>query len=312
MITRRRFLKLSAAGLAAAGAGGLLGGCKRDDGAEGEPGDPSGDLDLVIGSKNFQEQRILAALIATLLEREAGAAATTREFETTFACHEALTEGAIQSYVEYTGTAYAAVLRHYPQSDPDAVYAQVKKQYAEDYGVLWLPPLGFENKYAILVRKESADEHGLATISDLATVQSEFRPGFGFEFYDRGDGYSGLIETYELSFEREPAQMDMDAMYDALVSGDVDLIAGNSTDGNIAAHDLVMLEDDRTYFPPYYAAPLLRADTAEAEPKIREALASLGGRIDLDAMRRANHAVDTDGQSPEAAAAALLEEIGLS
>jgi glycine betaine/choline ABC-type transport system substrate-binding protein len=308
MVTRRRFLKLSAAGLAAAGAGGLLGACKRDGGAGGG----SEGAELVIGAKNFQEQRILAALLEKLLTAKASAPATSREFETTFACHEALTSGAIHSYVEYTGTAYAAVLKHYPISDPDEVYAQVKQQYAEDFGILWLPPLGFENKYAILVRKASAEEHGLTAISDLAKVQDSFRPGFGFEFYDRADGYRGLIDTYGLAFAREPAQMEMAAMYKALLDGEVDVIAGNSTDGHIAAHDLVMLDDDQTYFPPYHAAPLLRAEVAEAHPAIREALASLGGRIDVDAMRRANHAVDREGQSPAQAAAALLSELGLA
>ncbi len=307
MVTRRRFLKLSAAGLAAAGVGGLAGACKRDDEAAGGDEAPG---ELVIGAKNFQEQWILAALIAKLVDREAGAKSRTERFETTFDCHEALVAGAIHSYVEYTGTAYAAVLRHYPISDPDEVYQQVAKQYAEDFGVLWLPPLGFENKYAILVRGDSAEEHGLSSISDLAKVQDEFRPGFPFEFYDRADGYRGMIDSYELAFAKEPVQRDdITGAYRALLDGEVDVIVAHSTDGYIAAHDLVMLDDDKAYFPPYFAAPLLRADAAEALPEVREALVSLGGRIDLDAMRRANHAVDSEGQSPAEAAAALLAEI---
>jgi glycine betaine/choline ABC-type transport system substrate-binding protein len=144
-------------------------------------------------------------------------------------------------------------------------------------------------------------------------VQDEFRPGFPFEFYDRADGYRGLIEAYGLTFAKEPVQRgDISGAYQALLEGEVDVIVAHSTDGYIAAHDLVMLDDDKAYFPPYFAAPLLRADAAEAMPAVRETLSALGGRIHLDAMRRANHAVDREGQSPEQAADALLAEIGLA
>ncbi len=307
MVKRRTFLKLGAAGMAVAGAGGLLGACNRDEAET-----------LTVGSKSFQEQYILAALLAKLIERDTDAEATTKRFETTFACHDALKQGAIQSYVEYTGTAYAAVLGHYPEMDPDKVYQHVAREYADDKGILWLPRLGFQNKYAVIVRADTADKHGLSAISDIGKVQDELRPGFVFEFYDRADGYPGLIQQYELSFDKEPVsfgpeqdEAGMEEMYSALLGGDVDLVVGHSTDGFIDAHDLVMLDDDRDYFPPYDAAPLLRADTAEDHPKVKEVLTALGGKIDVAAMRRANRAVDLEGKTAEAAAEALLSEIGL-
>lgn len=307
MLTRRTFLKWSAAGMAAAGAAGTIGGCNRDEDS------------FAVGSRQFQEQWILAALLVKLAGREADVDGETKRLETTFECHEALVEDVIQSYVEYTGTAYAAVLGHHPITDPDAVYEQVKREYADQKSILWLPPLGFENKYALLVRRETAEAHGLKAVSDLAKVQDELRPGFPFEFYDRADGYRGLVEKYDLSFARDPVpfgedqgQRQMAAMYSALGDRDVDVIVGHSTDGFIAAYDVVALEDDRQYFPPYYAAPLLRADAAEEHPDFKRALESLGGRIDEEKMRRANYAVDNEDESPEDAAEALLREIGLA
>lgn len=305
MVTRRMFLRLGAAGLAAAGAGKLLGGCSRDDD------------EITIGAKYFQEQWILAALIARLAEREADLSAETKRFQTTFECDNALTEDVIQSYVEYTGTAYAAVLGHHPITDPDTVFEQVKREYAETKGIVWLPPLGFENKYAIFVRRETAEAHSLEKISDLAGVEDQLQAGFPFEFYDRADGYEGLVREYELSLgEPVPfgsqSDLDLGDMYRALDEGDVDLIVGHTTDGFISLHDIVMLEDDRRYFPPYYAAPLVRADTAEDHPAFKRVLESLGGRIDVDQMRRANHAVDSGEKSPEEAASALLSDLGMA
>lgn len=293
MVTRRTFLKTTAA--TAFAAGGLGCGSTRD---------------VTIGSKNFQEQWILAALIANLVNRR-GKKAITKDLAGTFLCHKGITSGSLDSYVEYTGTAFAAVLEREPIADTEKVYAEVKAAYAEQFDVIVMPPLGFENTYAILVRAKDAERHALSKISDLSRVQSELAFGMGFEFYDRADGYPGLLKAYGLTLGRDPKQMELGLIYRALESKKVDVIAGNSTDGMIAAMGLVMLEDDKRFFPPYDAIPLLRRQSAEKHPVLREVLESLAGKITAGTMRRANFLVDGEKKSPKTAAVQLLDEIGL-
>ncbi len=287
-LSRRTFL---------AGAGALsaycLGGCKNT-------------ADLTFGSKNFQEQWILAALLALVVEQRTKRSARTRDLGGTFLCHEALRSGQINSYVEYTGTAYTAVLRQEPIADAHDVYERVKRAYADKFDVVWLPPLGFGNPFAIVVRRADAKRHRLVAISDLTKVATDFRPGFGFEFYERADGYPGLIETYDLRFEQQPLQMRLSQTYQALAQGDVDVIAGSFTDGLIEHLDLVVLEDDRGYFPPYEAAPLVRKAAMERYPEAIAAIASLGGTITAKAMRRANLRIDRDSVHPTTVARELL------
>jgi glycine betaine/choline ABC-type transport system substrate-binding protein len=294
MLSRRQLLALGGAA-----AGGLLwAGCSKKAG-------------FVVGSKNFQEQWILAALITKLVGKRTKTRARAKDFAGTLLSHKAITSGGIQCYVEYTGTALTAVLDMPPQQDVDAVYEIVKREYANRFDLHWLAPLGFENTFAILVRKADADRHGLAKISDLRRVAGDFRPGFGFEFYDRPDGYRGLVDRYQLEFGQPPKQMKLGLTYRALDAGEVDVIAGNSTDGLIAHLGLVMLEDDLGFFPPYHAAPLITGAVARNKPAIVEVLGSLAGKIDAETMRRANYRVDGDKQSPVEAADALLSEIGL-
>lgn len=293
MLSRRRFLAMGAASGAALALGGA---CKSGSG-------------LTIGSKNFQEQWILAALIEQLIERDTKLAAHTKDYAGTMLSHTALESGAIDCYVEYTGTALTAVLGLPPSADVDAVYEQVRSEYLRRFDLEWLGPLGFENTFAMLVRRADAERHELRTISDLTRVAGAFRPGFGFEFYDRPDGYRGLCDAYGLEFGSPPKQMKLGVTYRALDAGEVDIIAGNSTDGLIAKLDLVMLADDKHYFPPYHAAPVLRGATARRHPVLRSAVGQLAGSISADAMRRANHAVDVEGASPRAAAATLLASL---
>lgn len=292
MLGRRQFL-----GLGAAGAATLALGCK------------GGGSDITAGSKNFQEQWILASLIEQLIERDTERSARTKDLAGTFLCHQALTSGGIDTYVEYTGTAFTAVLEEEPIADVNRVHATVREQYRERFDVLVLPPLGFENTFAICVRAADAAEHGLVAISDLARVDDRFRPGFGFEFYERADGYRGLVGAYDLEFGRLPKQMKLSQTYRALAAGEVDVIAGNSTDGLIDALGLTVLRDDRGYFPPYQAVPLLRAATAERYPAVRAALESLAGRIDTHVIRTANYQVDHHQRPPREVAAELLKSI---
>jgi osmoprotectant transport system substrate-binding protein len=257
------------------------------------PGTPT----VVVGSKNFTEQDVLGEIVSLWIERSTGTRVKRRlHLGGTFICHRALVNGDIDLYVEYTGTALTAILELPVESDAEAVYERVKLEYAQRFGIAWTEPLGFDNTFAILVRGATADSLSLRTISDATDHAPGWVPGFGYEFVDREDGLHGLERTYSLRFRAAPRVMDLGLTYRALAEGNVDLIAGNSTDGQIAALGLAQLADDRSYFPPYYAAPVVRTSTLERIPGLREALEDLGGRLDTETMRNLNRQVDVDGR----------------
>jgi glycine betaine/choline ABC-type transport system substrate-binding protein len=248
---------------------------------------------IVVGSKNFTEQSILAELVAQQIERRTELNVERRFFlGGTFVCHRAITAGEIDIYVEYTGTAFAAILERPPLHDPSAVYDSVREEYAERFDLVWGKPLGFNNTFAILVRGEDARRLGLETISQAAQHTPGWRAGFGYEFTEREDGFAGLARTYGLEFAEPPRTMDLGLTYRALADGQVDLIAGNSTDGLIAALDLVQLRDDRAYFPPYEAAPIMRDEVLLRYPEVGDALSELAGRLPDSEMRHLNYQVD--------------------
>lgn len=250
---------------------------------------------IVVGSKNFTESDLLAEIVAQQIERRTDLAVERRfHLGGTFVCHRALVAGQLDAYVEYTGTAYTAILEHEAIGDPDSVYRTVSAEYRERYRITWGEPLGFNNTFAILVRRADAARYGLRTISDAARVAPRWRAGFGYEFLERSDGFPGLVRTYGLRFAEPPTAMTLGLTYRALAEGRVDFIAGNSTDGLIAALDLVALEDNWGYFPPYQAAPVVRAATVERHPEIARALAELGGTISDDEMRRLNALADVE------------------
>lgn len=252
---------------------------------------------IVVGSKNFTEQDLLGEIVSLWIERRVGLPVQRRlHLGGTFICHRALLTGEIDAYVEYTGTAFTAILEQGALSDRDAVRRAVEATYRERWNLRWMPPLGFENTFAMLVRRSTADSLRLETLSDLAAHAAALTPGFGYEFAERADGLPGLQERYGLEFDGAPRVMDLQLTYRALAAGEVDLIAGNSTDGQIEALDLVALQDDRGYFPPYEAAVVVRGATLERHPALGAALRDLGGRIDTDEMRRLNRAVDVDGR----------------
>ena len=246
---------------------------------------------LVVGSKNFTESVILGELLAQKLE-SAGCKVDRRlNMGGTFVCDSAIRSGAIDAYVEYSGTALTAILKQPSINDRARVDAIVRDAYAK-HGLRWSPALGFNNTFAMIVRKSDAQRHGLRTISDLAKIVDTVRPGFGYEFTERPDGWSGLQQAYGLSVKNTPRTMDLGLTYKALASGEVDLIAGNSTDGLIEPLGLVVLEDDRRYFPPYDAVVVSRNDLDERCKGAAAALESLRGTIDDAAMRRLNYEVD--------------------
>jgi osmoprotectant transport system permease protein len=246
---------------------------------------------VAVGSKDFTEQLILGELLAQAIEGNTELGVERRfELGGTLA-HEALLAGEIDTYVEYTGTALLAILRTQPASDPAEVYRRVKSAYRSQFGVDWTEPLGFNNTFAILVRREDAQKHALKTVSDAARLAPQWRAGFGQDFMSRADGYEGFVRTYGLRF-REVREMDLSLTYRALAENQVDLIAGNSTDGLISRYGLVQLEDDRRYFPPYDAVPVVRRATLEKYSELRAVFTRLAGVLSVEEMRRLNFAVD--------------------
>ncbi len=261
-------------------------------------GQHTGDK-IVVGSKNFTEQIVLAELFAQQIEAHSSLRVERRvNLGGTMICHQALVAGKIDLYPEYTGTALTAVLNDPPQNDPSAVYQRVQQEYRARFGVEVLPPLGFNNTFALVVRGEDAERLHLRDISDIASVAPKWRAGFGYEFMERPDGYRGWVAAYRLKFASEPKILDLGLLYRALADRQVDIVAGNSTDGVIAALGMVVLRDDRHYFPPYEAVPLVGRVTLERHPEVRTALAALAGKISEDEMRRMNYAVDGEHRDP--------------
>jgi osmoprotectant transport system permease protein len=249
---------------------------------------------IVVGSKNFTEQMILGELVAQTIERDAGLPVARRlNLGGTLICDRALMTGDVDVYVEYTGTALTAVFHQPVASESTAVYGTVREQYART-GRTLLPPLGFNNTFAILVRGADARRLGLKTIDDVVGQAPRWHAGFGYEFLERPDGYPGLAARYGLRFASPPGVMDLSLSYRALASGQVDLIAGDATAGLIRGLDLVQLEDNRHYFPPYDAAPVANAATLLKYPKVRAALEGLAGRVSADDMRAMNYAADVE------------------
>ena len=220
----------------------------------------------------------------------------------TYICQQALLAGRIDTYVEYTGTALAAILKQSAAGAPAAVYGQVKSAYQQRFNLDVMPPLGFNNSFAMVVRGDDARRMNLTTLSQLGPVAPHLKLGVGYEFLERQDGYKGLVSTYGLRFEEAPRVMDLGLLYRALQNKSVDIVAGNNTDGLIAALGLVVLEDDKHYFPPYDALPIVRPSMFAECPQAQPAFERLGGQITADEMRAMNYAVD--GEKKDAAAVA--------
>jgi osmoprotectant transport system substrate-binding protein len=250
---------------------------------------------LVIGSKFFTEQVVLAELLAQHIEACTGVPVERKSnLGGTLLVHKAMLNGNLDLYVEYTGTALLAVLGEPATGDSKTVYSRVRDEYAKRFNFEVTEPLGFENTFAMVVRKEDADQYHLAKISDIVPLAPQWRPGVGYEFLERPDGYKGWTERYGLKFGKPPSELDLGLLYRALAEKKVDIVAGNSTDGLIESLRLVPLEDNLRYFPPYDAVPVVRRDALERIPGLRACLAQLGGKISVQDMRRMNFEVDGD------------------
>ena len=272
----------------------------------------TGNKDTVrIASKNFTEQFLLGEIMAQLLEAKTDLDIK-RVFNLggTMICHNALLEGNIDLYAEYTGTGLTAVLNRQVVGDPARAYQAVQEAYRSQFNLEWLAPFGFNNTYTLAVQRQEAERRGWRQISDLAPSAEELRAGFTAEFMERPDGYPGLRRAYEFGLG-EVRDMDPGLMYQAIANDAVDVISAFSTDGRIPAYDLLPLEDDKQFFPPYYAAPVIRADTLAAHPEIKEVLALLAGRLDEATMQRLNFEVDENKRLPKEVAREFLQNQGL-
>ncbi len=264
---------------------------------------------ITVGSKNFTEQLILGEMLKQYLESVCRAPVEGRFYLAgTYICQQALLSGRIDTYVEYTGTALAAILKQRATGDSAAVYQQVKSEYRQRFDLDVMPPLGFNNTFAMVMRGEEASRLNITTLSQLAPFAPKLRLGVGYEFLERADGYKGLVETYGLHFAESPRVMDLGLLYRALQNKSVDIVAGNNTDGLIAALGLVVLEDDKHYFPPYDAVPIVRPALFGECPAAQAAFQNLGGKITADQMRAMNYAVD--GEKKDAAEVAKKFLVG--
>jgi osmoprotectant transport system substrate-binding protein len=250
---------------------------------------------LVVTSKFFTEQVVLAELLAQHIEARTDISVVRKtNLGGTLLVHKAMLSGDVDLYVEYTGTALTAVLGEKPQGDSNAVYQRVRDEYARRFNLEITEPLGFENTFAMVVRGDDARANHLANISDIAPLALRWRAGVGYEFLERPDGYQGWTERYGLKFGNPPSVLDLGLIYRALVEKKVDIVAGNSTDGLIDALGVVALQDDRHYFPPYDAVPIVRKAALENFPQLHAALADLAGKISVEEMRHLNREVDAD------------------
>ena len=265
---------------------------------------------IAVGSKDFTEQVILGELLAQAIEAKTGLKVERRFDLGGSLAHEALVAGEIDMYVEYTGTALLAILKGQPSSDAQAVYRRVKADYATRFKLEWTAPLGFNNTFSILVRGADAQKLNLKTVTDAAKVSARWRAGFGQDFMSRADGYAGFAKTYGLHF-KETREMDLSLTYRALAEKQVDLIAGNSTDGLISRYGLAQLEDDRHFFPPYDAVPVVRQTTLEKFPELRAVLKQLGGILSVDVMRKLNYTVDGEKRQAKDVVREFLTQKGL-
>jgi osmoprotectant transport system substrate-binding protein len=254
---------------------------------------------IAIGSKNFTESLILAEIMAQQIEAHTHLAVERRFYLAgSYVCHQAILAGRIDIYPEYTGTALTAILKRPAQKDKNGVYALVKTEYEKTFHLTLGAPFGFNNTFAMEIRGEEARRLKIRTLSEASPYAPQWRAGFGYEFMERPDGYQGLAKLYDLHFAEPPRVMDLGLLARALKDRRIDFAAGNTTDGLIPALDLFVLEDDRHYFPPYEAVPVIRSETIEEHPDVGEALALLAGKISEAEMQRLNYAVDGEHRDP--------------
>jgi len=254
---------------------------------------PSHSGRIIVGSKNFTEQVVLAELIAQHIESRLHVPVERRFYLAgSYIAHQAVLADRIDIYPEYTGTALTAILKQSPNWDANVVFNEVRERYEKQFHLTVTPPLGFNNSFAMVMRGADARKLGISKLSQAKPYSPKWIFGCGYEFLERPDGYQGLVRRYGLTFADKPRVMDLGLLYRALKDRQIDLAAGNGTDGVIAAFDMTVLEDDLHYFPPYEAVPVVNDDVLRRFPQLASTLSELANTISDDEMRRMNYAVD--------------------
>jgi len=273
---------------------------------------PSHSNRIVVGSKNFTESLVLGELLAQQIEAHSHLKVERRFYLAgTYICQQAMLSGRIDVYPEYTGTALTAILKQKVGGDKAEVYQRVKSEYEAHLGLTLGPPFGFNDTFAMEIRGEDARRLNLKTLSQAATFAPHWRAGFGYEFMERPDGYAGLAAAYRLHFAAPPRIMDLGLLTPALKNHQIDIAAGNATDGLIPALDLFALEDDRHYFPPYEAVAVVRQQTLQQHPEVAQAIAELAGKISDQEMQQLNYALDGQHRDVQDVAHEFLRSKGL-
>ena len=264
---------------------------------------------ITIGSKDFSESIALGEIFAQLIENHTDLKVNRRlNMGGTFVCFEAIKNGDIDLYAEYTGTALTAQLNKDVVNDSEEAYRIVSEEFDKQFNIKWLEPLGLNNTYAVAVTNEVYEEYGVETISDLAGISENLIFGSDHEFFDRQDGYDGLANLYGLVFDGEPKKMEISLKYQAIGNGDMDVTDVFATDGPIKKYNLKVLEDDKGFFPPYYAAPVIRKETLEAYPDLEEILNKLAGVLDDQTMTEINYQIDVEDRDVEEVVTEFLSE----
>ncbi|HZN45497.1 MAG TPA: glycine betaine ABC transporter substrate-binding protein [Nitrospiraceae bacterium] len=267
---------------------------------------------ITVGSKNFTEQVILGEIVAQHLEHRLGRRVDRRlNLGGTLLAHQGLVNGDIDLYPEYTGTALTTILKLPPTSDPAAAMALVRAEYQTRFGVEWMDPLGFNNTFAMVIRGEDARKSKLETLSDAARYSPGWKLGVGYEFQQRSDGLAGLLRIYNLPIHGSPKTMDLGLLYKALEQRQVGMVAANATDGQLSVLDVLVLQDDKRYFPPYDCAFVVRTDVLKDNPPLRRALTDLAGLITDRTMRTLNYQADGEHRPVKVVAEQFLREAGL-
>ncbi|MGB8582408.1 MAG: glycine betaine ABC transporter substrate-binding protein [Candidatus Sulfotelmatobacter sp.] len=273
---------------------------------------PSHANRIVIGSKNFTESLMLGELLAQIVEARTHLKVERRFYLAgTYICQQAMLAGRIDIYPEYTGTALTAILKQKVEGDRTAVYQRVKSEYEKRFGLTLSPALGFNDTFAMEIRGADARRLNIRTLSQAAAFAPQWHAGFGYEFMERPDGYAGLAAAYGLHFAGPPRVMDLGLLAPALKDHQIDIAAGNATDGLIPAFDLFALQDDRHYFPPYEAVAVIRQATLQEHPEVGEAIAELGAKISDQEMQRLNYALDGQRRDVKDVAQEFLRSKGL-
>ena len=272
-----------------------------------------GSSRIRVASKNFTEQVILGEIVAQHLENRLRQGVDRKlDLGGTLLAHQAITSGAIDVYPEYTGTALTAILHLPPIADEAAVFGRVRDEYQKRFRLVWLPPLGFSDSFAMVIRGQQARRDRLATLSDAARSSGAWKLGVGYEFLDRPDGLRALQQTYGLKVDGTPRTMDLGLLYRALEQGEVSMVAGNTTDGLLSVLDVTILQDDRHAFPPYQAALVAREQALSANARLRVALEELSGKLPERTMQSLNYAVDGKHEAAAGVARSFLRAAGLA